>query len=200
MRIRILAGIFIFIGVSALHAQNARRINLKEALDLAVTNSKQLMLAEASVQQARARVAQAKDKAWPEVKASASYLRINTPNISLQNSGSESGSGSTGSGLGAVFANLHDIGLAQLSVSQPVFAGFRIHNTKLMEQYLADAAQYDATTAKSKVVVNTARALFQYYQLIETQKLIDQDLSRLLNVLQNSRTWSHRVYFPETIG
>jgi outer membrane protein len=159
-------------------AQNTKRLTLKEAIDLALLNSKQLKLADAKVQEAQARVAQAKDKAWPEVKASATYLRINTPNVTMQNSGESNGGGQGSAGLGAIFSNLHDIGLAQLTVSEPIFAGFRIHNTKLMEHYLAEATKYDATTAKSEVTVNTSRALFQFYQLLETRKLIDQNLKQ----------------------
>lgn len=175
MRIKyifLLLATFVF---SLSHAQEQKRLTLQEAISLAVANSKQLKLADADLQAAQARVAQARDRAWPEVKASATYLRINTPNVSFK--GADDGGGTGGSGgLASAFGNLHDIGLAQVTLSQPIFAGFKIRNNKVMAQYLAEAAQYEANTAKSKVVVNTTKAIFQYFELLETKKVIDQHI------------------------
>jgi outer membrane protein len=171
----ILAFLFVF-GTIALHAQT-KSLTLQEALELAVANSKELKLSKANLERAQAKVSQAKDQAWPEVKASATYLRINTPTVSFSKSSSDNASGEpTGNNPLAALSSLHSIGLAQLTVSEPVFAGFKIKNSKLMQHYLAEAAAYDESTTKSKVVANTARAIFQYYELLETRKLIDQNL------------------------
>jgi outer membrane protein len=163
------------------HAQNSQRLTLQQAFSLAVSHSKQLAISKASLELAQSKLAQAKDKAWPEVKASVNYLRINTPTVDLKSADNSSGSGGSGGNsnpLAAAFSNLHDIALAQVSVSQPVFSGFRIHNTKLMQQYLTEAARYDTATTKSKVLLNTARALYQFYELQQTRKLIDQNLKQ----------------------
>jgi outer membrane protein TolC len=165
--------------IGCVHAQNTRQLSLDEAIKLGVENSKQLRQAEASLDEAKARVAQARDRAWPEVKVSATYLRINTPKVSFKNSSDDSNSGGSsdgGNSLGAAFSNLHEIQLGQVSLTQPIFSGFKIRNTRLMETYLAEAARYDVNTSKSKVVVNTARAFFNYYELLETQKLVEQNL------------------------
>src|SRR4051812_13709184 len=167
--------LLLIVCVSGLNAQTTKRITLQEALDLAIANSKELKLSKANLERAQAKLSQVKDQVWPEVKASATYLRINTPNISLANPPSENGSGSGTSPLSAL-SNLHGIGLAQVTASETVFGGFRIKNSKLMQQYLAEAAAYDEHTTKSKVVTNTARAIYQYYELLETRKLIDQNL------------------------
>ncbi len=161
-----------------LKAQTTKTITLQDGITLAVEHSKQLKIAEADLQQAQARVAQARDHVWPEIKASATYLHINTPNVSVSGA-SDNNSGGTGSNpLAATFSKLHDIGLAQLTLSEPIFAGFKIRNNRLMEQYLSEAAQYDVTTAKSTVIVNTVRALFQYYELLESKKAIDQHMKQ----------------------
>lgn len=170
--------LLLIIFACASHAQNSQRVTLQQAFSLAVSNSKQLAISKASLELAQSKLAQAKDRAWPEVKASVNYLRINTPTVDLK-SADNSGGGSGGSNpLAAAFSNLHDIALAQVSVSQPVFSGFRIRNTKLMQQYLTEAARYDTATAKSKVLLNTARALYQFYELQQTRKLIDQNLKQ----------------------
>jgi outer membrane protein TolC len=175
---KILGALFILLCTYTLQAQNSISINLQKALSLAVSNSKQLMVSKTSLQQAQAKLAQANDKAWPEIKASATYLRINKPNIDFKAPSDNNGSTSGGNSLGAAFANLHDIGLAQLSLSQPLFAGFRIRNAKVMEKYLTEAAAYDTTTTKNKVLANTARAIYQYYQLLQTRNLITENLKQ----------------------
>jgi outer membrane protein len=161
-----------------LNAQQ-RKLTLQEAIDLAITNSKQLQLSQSKIKEAEARVAQAKDKAWPEVKLSGTYLKINTPKVTMAGAqDNTNNSGSEPSPLAASFSKLHTIALAQVSVSEPIFAGFRIRNNRVMQEYLAEAAKYDATTAKSKVITNTARALYQYYELLETRKHLEQNLKQ----------------------
>jgi outer membrane protein len=179
MRILNLILLLVFVSAWSLSAQNVRKITLQEAITLAVTNSKQLQLSESKITEAQARVAQAKDHAWPEVKVSGTYLHINTPQVSLAGAqDNPTGGSGGGNSLASTFSKLHDIGLAQVSVSEPIFSGFRIRNNRLMEEYLAEAAKYNATTAKSKVITNTARAMFQYYELLETQKVVAQNLKQ----------------------
>lgn len=168
----------ILLALAVLHASGQpTKLSLQQALHLAVENSKELKVSKENVAIAQAKLAQAKDQAWPEVKASATYLRVNTPKVSMSGSG-EPNSGSSGESPFAAFAKLNSIGLAQLTISEPVFAGFRIRNNRIMQQYLKEAATYDHNTTTSKVLANTARAVFQYYQLQETSKLLDQNLKQ----------------------
>jgi outer membrane protein len=179
MRIQKFIFLLLLLGTSGLYAQNSRKLTLEEAINLAVANSKQLQLSESKVKEAQARVAQAKDRAWPEVKISGTYLHINTPQVSMSGAQDNPAGGSSGgNSLASTFSRLHDIGLAQVSVSEPIFSGFRIRNNRVMEEYLAEAAKYDATTAKSKVITNTARAIFQYYELLETQRAVEKNLKQ----------------------
>ncbi len=173
-------GIFI-LGVlagGALHAQTVKKLTLKEALDLGVTNSKELTISSEKVKEAQAKVSQAKDKVWPEVSVSGMYLHVNTPNVKLPGSSSDNSNGSgndSGSGLSSL-TNLHDILLGQVSASMPIFNGFKIRNNRVMSEYLAEAAQYDAQTSKSEVLTNTAKALYQFYAVQETRRAIEENL------------------------
>jgi len=47
-----------------------------------------------------------------------------------------------------------------------------------MQEYLAEATKYDAATAKRKIVTNTAKAIYQYYELLESAKLLDENLKQ----------------------
>lgn len=163
-----------------LRAQEPKKVTLKEAIELAVANSKQLMLEQAKIEEAQSRVGQARDRMWPEVKASGTFLYVNTPKVTVSgsdNGGSGSGSGS-GNPLASSFSKLHEIGLLQVSATEPIFSGFKLRNNKLMQEYLAEAAKYDAATAQSKIIANTAKAVYQYYELLESGKLISENLKQ----------------------
>ena len=47
-----------------------------------------------------------------------------------------------------------------------------------MQKYLEEAARYDHTTTTANVIANTAHAVFQYYQLLETSKLLAGNLKQ----------------------
>jgi outer membrane protein len=157
-----------------LQAQSVKRLTVKEAIDLGVANSKQLIVSKAKVKEAQAKVQQAQDKVIPEVGVSGTYLHLNTPTVSMANEATGNG-GSSDSPLAAL-SNIHDVALVQVSASWPVFNGFRTRNTKVMNAYLEQAAQYDAQTTRSNVALTTAKAIYQYYELLETRTTIEENL------------------------
>ena len=122
-----------------LQAQSVKRLTVKEAIDLGVANSKQLIVSNAKVKEAQAKVQQAQDKVIPEVGVSGTYLHLNTPTVSMANEASGN-SGSSDSPLAAL-SDIHDVALVQVSASWPVFNGFKIRNTKMMNEFLEQAAQ-----------------------------------------------------------
>ncbi|HTF17016.1 MAG TPA: TolC family protein [Chryseolinea sp.] len=159
-------------------AQDVRTITLKEAIDLGYANSKQLAISKAKVQEAQAKLDQAKDRALPDVSVAGTYLHINTPTIAFAGSadGSGSGDGSSGESPLASFANLHDLGLVQVNASMPIYNGMKIRNTKVMNEYLSEASRYDEQTTRSEVSLNTIKAIYQYYELLESRKAIEENL------------------------
>ena len=157
-----------------LQAQSVKRLTVKEAIDLGVANSKQLIVSNAKVKEAQAKVQQAQDKVIPEVGVSGTYLHLNTPTVSMANEASGN-SGSSDSPL-ATLSDIHDVALVQVSASWPVFNGFKIRNTKMMNEYLEQAAQYDAQTTRSNIALTTAKAIYQYYELLETRRTIEENL------------------------
>lgn len=154
-------------------------LTMKEALDLAVKNSKELKSSKANVEIAQAKLAQAKDQALLTLKASGMYVRLNKPTVSVANSDASSGSGSgSGSNPMAIFSQMNSAGLVMLQLNEPIFSGFKIRNNRIMQGYLAEAAQYDNNTTRSKVMTNTVRALYQYYELLETKKMVEKNVEQ----------------------
>jgi outer membrane protein TolC len=165
-------------------AQEVRTITLHDAIELGYANSKQLAISKAKVQEAQARLDQAKDRHLPDVSVGGNYMHINTPKISMANS-SESGSG--GESPMAAFSNLHDIGLVQVTASMPIYNGLKIRNTRVMNEYLSEASRYDEQTSKSEVSLNTIRAIYQYYELLESRKVIQENLRQQQRLVEEFR-------------
>lgn len=74
--------------------QERKLLTLPEAIDLSIKNSKQLKSSAAKIEEAVAAVKEAEERKLPEVGASASYLRLNNPNIDLKTKSNNSGGGS----------------------------------------------------------------------------------------------------------
>ena len=158
-------------------AQDIRTITLKEAIDLGYANSKQLAISNAKVREAQAKLDQAKDRALPDVSVGGNYMHLNTPSISFANP-TDGGGTSGGESPLASFSNLHDIGLVQVMTSMPIYNGMKIRNTRLMNEYLSEASRYDQLTTKSEVALNMIKAVYQYYELLESRKAIEENLRK----------------------
>lgn len=156
------------------YAQQAQKITMQSAVALGIENSTQLMTSNAKLKEAQAKLIEARDHFLPNVGVSGTYLRINTPNVSMNDDNSGGGSGSPLSAL----SNLHSLALLQVTASEPIFNGFKIRNTKNMSEYLEQAANYDVATTKSKVALNTLKAVYQYYELLETRKVVEENLKQ----------------------
>ena len=147
---------------------------MQSAVALGIENSTQLMTSNAKLKEAQAKLIEARDHFLPDVGVSGTYMRINTPNVSMNEDNSGGGSGSPLSAL----SNLHSLALLQVTASEPIFNGFKIRNTKNMSEYLEQAANYDVATTKSKVALNTLKAVYQYYELLETRKVVEENLKQ----------------------
>ncbi|MBC7553284.1 MAG: TolC family protein [Taibaiella sp.] len=146
---------------------------LDSAISYSVRNSRHLQLSYAKTAEAVANVHEMKDNRLPEFKVSGSYLRLNSPDVSLKvKLGSSSGGEQTQGS--AVKVEQAAYGLANLSL--PLFSGFRIKYGIESANYLEKAARYDAENDKEEVVLNTINAYGNLFKSMKTIELIEQSL------------------------
>ncbi|MEO5976461.1 MAG: TolC family protein [Chryseolinea sp.] len=157
-----------------LMAQEVKTLTLKEAIELGYANSKQLAISNAKVKEAQAKLDQSKDAVIPNVGVSGNYFHLNTPTISFANPPSTDG----GDSPLAAFSKLHDVGLVQLTAVMPLYNGLKLKNTRIMNQYLREAEQYNQQTTHAEVALNTIKAVYQYYELQESRKTIQENLKQ----------------------
>lgn len=152
------------------YSQEKKTLQLQEAIELSVKNSKQLKANQAKIEEAVAAVEEAKEKKLPNASVSGSYLRLNSANISMksQNSG---GSGNGGE------PKVNQLAYGLLNVSQPLYQGGRIRYGIESAEFLRKAASLDAEVAKEEIVQNTIEAYANLFKAHTAVRLMNENLA-----------------------
>ncbi len=174
--------------VPGAYAQETRKLSLSESIQLSILANKNLRISKAQIEAANARLSQAKDRMLPAVGISGSYYRLSKPDITLGSglkgliSGSSQSTSTTTTTTvspaktSAGFPNINQATLAQASLSEPVFSGFRIKYGIESDKYLLKAAELNSTHVQSEVAINTLAAFYNIYKLQANKRLLQQDL------------------------
>jgi len=181
--------------LNAAQAQDVRTIGLEEAVRLSLESSKLVRISQAQIEASRARLKQAKDRMIPNLGVSASYYRFGQPGVALGSglkgllggSRGTTNTNTTGTTTGATGANAADTRgiafpkinqatIAQASLSEPLFAGFRTRYAIASEEYLLKAAGFSAEKTKEDATLNTLSAYYNIYKLAANKTILLQDL------------------------
>ncbi|SFD31565.1 Outer membrane protein TolC [Chitinophaga sp. CF118] len=167
------AGVLLILSYSGSRAQDKKTLSLKEAITLSIQNSKELKLSQAKIDAALASVKTANNQQLPDVNVSASYLRINEPNVDLKLKLNSDSSGSGGS-----TPKVNQVAYAMASVSVPIFSGFIIQSQKASAHYLAEAAKLDADKDREAIIKNTVDAYSNLYKSQQAVALVQENLKQ----------------------
>jgi outer membrane protein len=172
-KLKQVAGFFTFffiLSIQGLLAQETRKITLKEAIDLGITNSHSLKNNKAKIDEATAAVREANERQLPDFSVSASYLYLPVqPNINLKTD-SAGKSGNSPKVSQAMY------GIA--NVSLPVFAGGKLKYGIESAKYLEQAARLDAEDDQEAVILNTISAFGNLYKSGATVTLVKENLEQ----------------------
>jgi len=170
--------IILFASLSA-NAQVSMQLKLDDAIRMAIDNNKSLKISSARVETANAKFQEAYDATLPAVKLSAGYTRlsdIEEPKIKFPGT-------DEAVSLFPVYVNNY---MARLSVSEPVFTGFRLSYAKKAQELLRDASRFDSENDKSELAFAVASAYFNLYKLQASGKLVDQNLEAIRERIRES--------------
>jgi outer membrane protein TolC len=152
--------------------QTIRNITLEEAVELSLKNSKQLKISQSNVDLAGLNIRQIKDNQLPSFSVSASYLRLNTPNINLKSASSDT------TGGGAISLHVNSVAYGMASASVPLFSGFRYKYSLESAKYLQEASRLDAETDRQAVIQNAIMAYSNLYKAKRSVDLVAENLVR----------------------
>lgn len=159
---------------NAVQAQEKRKLTLQEAIDLSIKNSKQLKNNEAKIEEATAALKEAVERKLPDVSATGSYLRLNSPNVNLQVKPSGNGGGSSSEEPGKVSQAAYGM----LNATLPIYSGLRIKYGIESAKYLQQAVQLDADNQKEAVILNTIDAYNNLYKSKAAVDLVNESLQQ----------------------
>lgn len=148
------------------HAQQSRTIRLQEAIDSSLAYSHVLKNHRAKIGEAKAMVAEAKERQLPEVGVSASYLYLPvTPTVQLKSDSSGGGG-----------PKVNQVLYGTLSASLPIYAGGKLRYGIESSGYLLKAAEMEAEGNRDGIVFNSIQAYSNLYKALQTVSLVKKNL------------------------
>ena len=155
-------------------AQEKKLLNLKDAIELALTNSDAASLAKSKVETSKLELDVTKNNRYPSVKASGQYLRLSSANVD-SNIQSNNNSGSSGSSSSAPL-KVDWLALGQVNASMPIFNGFKLKNSINESESMYKAETFSEKHSKEQIgleVVNLFSTLYKAQQMVD---LIEDNL------------------------
>ncbi|WBL26382.1 TolC family protein [Zunongwangia sp. HGR-M22] len=181
----LLLAVCLFIGLSGFSQQH-KTLSLEEAVGVALSNSDDAKLAEASIKTASEELKVTKNSQYPDVSISGQYQYLTSPDIDLQlalgnPNPTEGETQETGT------PDINQILLGQASVSMPIFSGFKIRNAINAGKNNLEAVALQAASTKEKIALKTIDI---YLNLYKAQQMVDAIIENLKSAKQRVRDFS----------
>lgn len=159
-------------------AQEKQRLTLQDAVKLSLANSDQMKLSNARVDEASAKLREARDHRLPDMGINGGYLRVNNPKVDLKvKLGGSSSSEQSGGGAQSA-PKVDQVAYGLVNASVPIFSGFRINQGVKAASYLEQAASMDAKQDSNTVIEETMEAYSNAYKAGVALKLVQENLKK----------------------
>lgn len=172
MKIKYLILSLLFLIVSKIDAQEKKKMSLKEAISLVITNSNEAALANTKVKTSQLEMETVKNNKYPSATISGQYLRLTSANVN-----SNLGSGNTDPNAEpSASPKVSQLILGQANVSMPIFSGFKIKNSIQASENLYKSETFKASHTKEQLALEVVELFAGLYQAQETVKLFEENL------------------------
>lgn len=158
------------LGTQPAFSQQARKISMKEAIDLAVANSHSIQNNKARIDEATAAIREAKEARLPDLSVSASYLYLPVQPTVMMKSDSNAKEFASPHVSQAVY------GIANATL--PIYTGGKLKYGIESAKFLDEAVRLDAEHNKEAVILNAINAFANLYKAGETVALVKENLAQ----------------------
>jgi outer membrane protein TolC len=162
---------FLLLNHLQLAAQIGPYLTLKQAIKGSISNSKQLKISTAKIDEATAALQEAKDSRLPNFKLSGNYLRLGFTNIDLKSANSG----------GAPAVNPSQAIYGNTNLSLPLYAGNKIQYGIESSKYLQQAATLDVQNDKEAIVFNATKAYVNLFKAQQSLAIVKEELTSSLS-------------------
>ncbi len=161
----------------ALHAQSLKKLSLQEAIDLGLSNSKNLKLAQHKIDESIAKLAVVKDNVLPTATASFLYNHAEIPTNTL----------SIGGGNPIHLPNRADAFVGTAAVQEVIYGGGKYRYAQESTKLLSDVARLDADKNKEEVTYAVINTYFSLFKLMQSKKVVAQNLESIASQLKQAQ-------------
>ncbi|WP_298392612.1 TolC family protein [Flavobacterium sp.] len=153
---------FLLFGITFSYAQERKKMSLKEAIELVITNSNQAVLAKNKVETSKLELETMKNNQYPSAKISGQYMRLTNANVD--------------SNLGGSGLEVSQLMIGQANVSMPIFSGFKLKNSIAASESLYKAQTFSASHTKEELAQEVVELFATLYKSQEMVKLFQENL------------------------
>lgn len=159
-------------------AQEKLSLSIDQAIELGLKNSKMLHSSLMKVKSAEAKVKEVSAMRLPSLKLSARYTRLSKVDPFII---------TTPFGSFPIAPGIYDNYATQLSLSQPLFTGFRlIGNVKLNEE-LSNATNEEYNKDKSELLFNIRNSYWSVFKAQQFKKVMDETVEQMKAHLNDAK-------------
>jgi outer membrane protein len=152
-------------------AQEKKLLTLKEAVQIAVTNSDAATLAKTKVETSKLELDNTKNNRYPSVKASGQYLRLSSAHVD-----SNLQSNSNSSSEPAKPLKIDQLMLGQVNVAMPIFNGFKLKNSIRESESMYKAETFSEKHSKEQIGLEVVELFANLYKAQQMTMLIEDNL------------------------
>jgi outer membrane protein TolC len=163
---------------SAVRAQEKLSLTVEQALELGLQNSKTLHSSLMKVKSSEARVSEVNALRLPSLKLSAVYRKLSRVEpFSIQ--------GPTGPIT--IAPTILDNYATQLTLSQPLFTGFRLLSNSNIAEYTASATNEEFNKDKTELVFNIKNAYWSLFKTTQLKNVMDDNVQMIKAHLEDAK-------------
>ena len=140
-------------------------LNLKDAIDLAVTKSSESVLSNTKIETKKLEFEVAKNIQYPDFKITGQYLYLTSANINLNNANPN-----------AATPEVNGLMIGQANLNMPIFAGGKIQNSIKANENLYKAEQSKSIQTKEEIAMKVVEYYANLYRAQKSVKLISENL------------------------
>jgi outer membrane protein len=153
-------------------AQDKKLLTLKEAIEIAITNSDAAALAKTKVMSSQLELETTKNNQYPSLKASGQYLRLSSAHVDSNIQSSSS----SGSGTNAAPLKIDQLVLGQVNATMPVFNGFKLKNSIEASKHMFEAETFSEKHSKEEIGIEVVSLFSSLYKAQQLTNLIADNL------------------------
>lgn len=168
---------FVLFNIS-INAQEKLSLTVEQALELGLQNSKTLHSSLMKVKSSEARVSEVNALRLPSLKLSAVYRKLSRVEpFSIQ--------GPTGPIT--IAPTILDNYATQLTLSQPLFTGFRLLSNSNIAEYTASATNEDYNKDKNELMFNIKNAYWSLFKTTQLKNVMDDNVQMIKAHLEDAK-------------